>query len=68
MPETYLLYCCEASVRDWMCQIMKELLICCSSVAMSTVAVVWALMVRSNCSMMRCLAVWNEDLILSSTF
>ena len=40
MPETYLLYCCEALVRAWMCRIMKELLVCCSSVAVSVVAVV----------------------------
>ena len=38
---------------------------------MSAVAVVWALIVlpiRSSCSIIRCLAVWNEVSILSSTF
>ena len=43
-----------------MCQIMKELLVCWSSVAVSAVAVVWALIVlpiRSSCSIIRCLAV-----------
>ena len=66
-----LLYCYEASVRAWMCRIMKELLVCCSSVAVSAVAVVWVLTVlpiRSNCSMIRSSVVWNEDSILSSTF
>ena len=40
MPETCLLYCCKASVRALMCQMMKELLVCCSSIVVSTVAVV----------------------------
>ena len=54
-----------------MCQIMKELLVCCSSVVVSAVAVVWALTVfpiHSSCSIIRCSAVWNEDSILSLTF
>ena len=40
IPKTCLLYCCEASVRAWMYQMMKELLVCYSSIAMSTIAVV----------------------------
>ena len=66
-----LWYCCEASMRAWMCRIMKELLVCCSFVAVSAMAVVWALTVLpilSNCSLIQCSAMWNEDSILSLTF
>ena len=40
MLETYLLYCCEALVKAWMCWMMNELLVCCSFVAVSMVAVI----------------------------
>ena len=54
-----------------MWRIIKELLVCCSSMAMSVVAVVCALTVfpiLSKCSMILYSTVWNEDSIFNSTF